>query len=186
MKPKGMVMFHGAGGNKDHRVLKLIEDTVEIPVLRKNFDYRNIGDRRPPPGIPKLVDEVNQACVAFANELGISTSSLLVGGRSMGGRAASMAAASGLNIRGLVLLSYPLHPVKKPEKLRVEHFPNLQKPCLFISGDRDPFGSPTTFAKYLQLIKAPVTMEWLEGQNHDPKKTGLVVEKLQDWILSLR
>ena len=77
MKPKGMVMFHGAGGNKDHRVLKLIEDTVEIPVLRKNFDYRNIGDRRPPPGIPKLVDEVNQACVAFANELGISTLSLI-------------------------------------------------------------------------------------------------------------
>jgi len=186
MKPKGMVLFHGAGGNKDHRVLKLIEDTVEIPVLRKNFDYRNIGDRRPPPRIPKLVDEVNQECVAFAKKLGVSTSSLLVGGRSMGGRAASMAAARGLNIRGLVLLSYPLHPVKKPEKLRVEHFPNIKKPCLFISGDRDPFGSPTTFTKHLQLIEAPVTMEWLEGQNHDPKDTGLVVEKLQDWILSLR
>ena len=104
----------------------------------------------------------------------------------MGGRAASMAASKGLNVRGLVLLSYPLHPVKKPEKLRVEHFSNIKKPCLFISGNRDPFGSPSTFEKYLKLIEGTVTIEWLEGQNHDPKKTAPIVDKLQNWVLSLR
>ncbi len=186
MKPKGMILFHGAGGNKDHRVLREIEEALEIPVLRKNFNYRKLGNRRPPPPILKLVDEVNQECAAYANKLGVTTSSILIGGRSMGGRAASMAASKGLNVRGLVLLSYPLHPVKKPEKLRVEHFSNIKKPCLFISGNRDPFGSPSTFEKYLKLIEGTVTIEWLEGQNHDPKKTAPIVDKLQNWVLSLR
>ena len=67
---------------------------------------------------------------------------LVLGGRSMGGRMCSMAVAEGLPAAGLVLLCYPLHPPGKPENLRVEHFPQLEVPCLFVSGTKDPFGSP--------------------------------------------
>ncbi len=186
MKPKGLVLFHGAGGNKDQRVFTQIEERLQIPVVRKNFAYRDKGKRHPPPRVDKLVDEIKEECILVAKEMGISTSGLLVGGRSMGGRAASIAVASGLAARGLVLLSYPLHPIKKPDNLRVEHFPSIKRPCLFVSGDRDPFGSPEEFKQSLTLIKAPITLEWLVGENHNPKDLDQIVEKLENWIRILR
>ena len=70
----------------------------------------------------------------------------------MGGRMCSMAVAEGLPAIGLILISYPLHPPKKPENLRTEHFDQLDIPCLFISGDKDPFGSKTEFKKHLKKI----------------------------------
>ena len=76
---------------------------------------------------------------------GVKANRLVLGGRSYGGRMCSMAVAEGQPAAGLVLLSYPLHPPGKPENLRTEHFPDLRVPCLFVSGERDPFGSPAEF-----------------------------------------
>ena len=86
-----------------------------------------------------------------------------------------MAVADGMPAAGLVLLSYPLHPPKKPENLRTQHFGAVDVPCLFISGDRDPFGSPEEFS--------PVTTVWLEGEGHDPKKADAeIVDAVSGWL----
>jgi len=112
---------------------------------------------------------VNGGAEAFASDLGTTADRLVLGGRSMGGRMCSMAVAEGLPAAGLVLLSYPLHPPGKPEKLRVEHFSAVNVPTLFVNGDRDPFGTPEEFAAHLGAIVGEVTVHWLEGQGHNPK-----------------
>ena len=86
---------------------------------------------------------------------------------------------------GLVLLSYPLHPPGKPDNLRIEHFPQLDLPCLFVSGEKDPFGSPAEFDEHVAAIPGPVTQVWLPG-GHDPKsKDDEIATTVADWIGSL-
>jgi uncharacterized protein len=100
-----------------------------------------------------------------------------MGGRSMGGRMCSMVAAGvdGLpapaNLRGLVLISYPLHPPGRPEKLRVEHLPAIRVPTLFISGTNDAFGKRDELTEWTATMspKAKVEHVWLEGKGHDLK-----------------
>ena len=98
----------------------------------------------------------------------------------------SMAVAEGLGAAGLVLLSYPLHPAGKPERLRTEHFPQLDLPCLFVSGTRDPFGSRDEFEAHLGAIPGPVTMVWLDGQRHDPKGVDdEIADTVAAWLATL-
>ena len=95
----------------------------------------------------------------------------------------SMAVAAGLPAAGLVLLSYPLHPPGKPERSRVEHFGDLQVPCLFISGSRDPFGTRDEFEDHVATIPGPTTTVWLDGQGHDPKGCDeAIVAATRVWI----
>ncbi len=77
-----------------------------------------------------------------------------------------MAVAEGLPASGLVLVSYPLHPPGRPDNLRTEHFPQLDVPCLFLSGTKDAFASPDELEAATSLIPAPVTHVWLEGGDH--------------------
>lgn len=183
MKPEGLVLFHGAGGDREHRHFLALEDALEIPVRRCNFAYRDIGGRRPPPRADRLVAELHDRVPEIAAELGTSTDRLLLGGRSMGGRMCSMAVADGLPARGLILLSYPLHPPGKPDRLRVDHFPAIRVPCLFVSGDRDPFGAPEEWEPHLGRIGAAVDMAWLPGDGHDPRKNDpLLVDLVARWI----
>jgi predicted alpha/beta-hydrolase family hydrolase len=79
-----------------------------------------------------------------------------------------VASAEGLPAAGLLLLSYPLHPPGKPEKLRVDHFGSVAVPTLFVSGEKDPFGSADEFATHLPKIAGPVRFESIPG-NHSPK-----------------
>ncbi len=124
----------------------------------------------------------------LARELGIEVPGMVIGGRSMGGRVCSMAVARGLEVAGLVLLSYPLHPPGSPDKLRVDHFPDIGVPCLFVSADNDPFGSPSEFADHLGSIPAPVTSVLLEGGRHDPTNRTQVQQILSgvaSWLRAL-
>lgn len=105
---------------------------------------------------------------ALADRLGVGLEEIAFGGRSFGGRACSVAVAEGLPASALVLLSYPLHPPGKPDNLRVEHFGKVAVPTLFVSGERDPFGSPAEFARHVPAIVGPVDVEWVPG-NHSPK-----------------
>ncbi len=183
MKPEGLILFHGAGGNRDHRHFLALEETLDIPVRRVNFAYRDLGARRPPPRAPRLIEELNTVIPEIAEELGTEPRRLLLGGRSMGGRMCSMAVAEGLPAAGLILLSYPLHPPKKPEKLRVEHFPEIRVPCLFVSGDRDPFGAPAEWEPHIPQIRGKATFEWLPGDGHDPKKNDPhLIDTVTRWI----
>jgi len=170
-RPGGLLLAHGAGSDRDHRLSVAMEEALPLPVRRMDFPYRKIGRKGPPDRAPKLIAEVVMEAEAFANDLGVGPGELVLGGRSMGGRMCSMAVADGLPALGLVLLSYPLHPPKKPENLRVDHFPDLELPCIFVNGDRDPFGTPEEMNREIGAIPGAVTMHWLEGQRHDPKPT---------------
>jgi len=98
----------------------------------------------------------------------------------------SMAVAEGMPAAGLVLICYPLHPPDKPENLRVDHFGAIDVPCLFVSGDRDPFGSPEEFAEHLGSIPGPVTTVWLPGKRHDLKGAdGAIVDAVEAWLARL-
>ena len=164
----GLLLFPGAGGNADQHTLVALDAGLGLPVRRMEFAYRREG-RRFPDRAPKLIAEVRSGAEAFAADLGATTAELVLGGRSMGGRMCSMAVAEGLPAAGLVLLSYPLHPPGRPDKLRVEHFGDVNVPALFVNGDRDPFGTPDEFAVHLGAIAGEVTVHWLEGQGHNPK-----------------
>jgi predicted alpha/beta-hydrolase family hydrolase len=111
---------------------------------------------------------IREEVEAFAGELGAGVERLVLGGRSMGGRMCSMVVAEGLPAAGLVLLSYPLHPPGKPERLRVDHFADVRVPTLMVNGDRDPFGSPEEIERETAAVAGPITVHWLVGQGHDP------------------
>jgi predicted alpha/beta-hydrolase family hydrolase len=132
------------------------------------FPYRAEG-RKAPDRAPKLIASVIEEAERYAGDLGCDPAELAFGGRSMGGRICSMAIAEGLRAAAVVLLSYPLHPPGKPERLRIEHFTALAVPSLFVNGDRDPFGTPVELAEHIPAIAGPVEVHWLEEQRHDPK-----------------
>jgi predicted alpha/beta-hydrolase family hydrolase len=168
MAASALLLTHGAGGDRDHRVLIALEEGLDLPVWRMDFPYRREG-RRAPDRAPKLVAALREEVEVAATSLGVDPTRMVLGGRSMGGRICSMAVAEGLPAAGLVLLSYPLHPPGKPEKLRTDHFPDVAVPTLFVNGDRDPFGSPEELAAHVDAIAGPTTVHWLAGQRHDPK-----------------
>jgi len=156
-----------------------------LPVLRMDFPYRKAG-RRAPDRAPVLIRSVVEEAEALAASLGVGTGVLVLGGRSMGGRMCSMAVAEGLPAAGLVLLAYPLHPPGRPEKLRIEHLPQVQVPCLFVSGTRDPFGSPDELARAVELVGGPVTVHLVEGGGHDLKRSDAAVAAVvADWVAGL-
>ena len=182
----GLLLTHGAGGGAEQHTLVALEEGLDVPVRRIEFPYRREG-RRFPDRAPKLIETVRSESEAFASDLGTTTDRLVLGGRSMGGRMCSMAVAEGLPAAGLVLLSYPLHPPGKPDKLRVEHFGAVNVPTLFVNGDRDPFGTPDEFAAHIGAISGEVTVHWLEGQGHNPKHRvdAEIVTTVADFLTSL-
>ena len=168
MEVDGLVLFPGAGSGADHGSLLAIEAAVApLPVSRVDFAYR-IEGRRFPDRAPKLIPEVAAAVGRAAQQWGSDPSRLVIGGRSMGGRMASMALAEGaIEAAGLVLVSYPLHPPKHPDRLRIDHLGGVSVPTLFVSGDRDAFGTPDELKAAHQLVAGPVTAEWIDGGRHE-------------------
>jgi predicted alpha/beta-hydrolase family hydrolase len=186
--PDSLILTPGAGAGRDHRTLIAVEDAVRAhtPIAataRVDFPYRLAGKKAPdkaPVAVAHLVAEAER----LAAEAGTDPSGLVLGGRSYGGRMCSMAVAEGLPAAGLVLLSYPLHPPGKPENLRVEHFPDIEVPVLFVSGEKDPFGKPDEFAEHVAAIPGPVTQVWVAG-GHDPKQDPAVAGAVVEWLLTL-
>ncbi len=155
-------------------------------VERIDFPYRLAG-RRAPDQAPVLIDTVVTSAEALAHSLGVPSRRVALGGRSMGGRMCSMAVAEGLPAAALVLVSYPLHPPGRPEKLRTEHFPALDVPCLFVSGTRDAFGTPDELESATAAIAGAVTHHWIDGADHGLRKRDAQVATIvRDWVTSLR
>lgn len=185
-KPAGIVLFPGAGSSADHpSLLALEENLAPIPVRRVDFPYRRAG-RRAPDRAPVLLACVREEVQAFADELGVKTSRLVIGGRSMGGRMCSMAASDGddpLKVAGLVLISYPLHPPAKPEKLRTEHLPRITVPTLCVSGTKDTFGTPQELRTAFRRVPGDVTWEFVEKKGHDLKNADdVIVDAVRKWL----
>ncbi|HSU14148.1 alpha/beta family hydrolase [Longimicrobium sp.] len=160
------VCAHGAGGNRDDRGMVAMCAALRsrgMGTVRFNFLYREKGSGRPDP-MPRLMETVAAVVARVRDELRPEV--LLTGGRSMGGRAASMLAADGFASDGLLLMAYPLHPAGQPEKLRDAHLPSITIPVLCFNGTRDDLCRRDLMERALQTVKTDWTMHWLEGADH--------------------
>ena len=178
-----LLLAPGAGSDRNHPTSVAVEARVApLPVARMDFPYRKAG-RKAPDRAPVLLDAVREEAAALVASAGIRPARLGLGGRSMGGRMCSMAVADGLPASALVLLSYPLHPPGRPDKLRIEHLPALRVPCLFVSGTKDPFGTPDEIEAHAATIAGSVTFVWVEGAGHEwRRRDDAVAQVVADWL----
>jgi predicted alpha/beta-hydrolase family hydrolase len=175
----GLVLTHGAGSNCQAPLLIALAETFSAAgfvVLRCDLPYRQDRPYGPPgPGDGKRDRAGLKNAVAAVKNLACGR--VFLGGHSYGGRQASMLCAelspqkaaekAPEEVAGLVLLSYPLHPPRKPDQLRTQHFFHLHTPALFIQGTRDPFGSIAEIEQALKLIPAKTKLLTMEGAGHD-------------------
>jgi len=160
------VQAHGAGGSMHDRSTIAAAARLRacgLDVVRFNFLYREKGSSRPDP-MPRL-QECYSTVVASVREQ-FNPQRLLLGGRSMGGRAASMMAADGFACDGLILLAYPLHPPGQPEKMRDAHLPQIRVPVLCLNGTRDDFCRRDLMDAVVARLPKSWTMHWLAEADH--------------------
>jgi predicted alpha/beta-hydrolase family hydrolase len=170
-----LVLAHGAGAAMDSAWLErmcglLAEPSRGIRVARFEFGYmaaRRAGTRKPPPKAETLMSEYR---AAVADVIAVTGTPVAIGGKSMGGRVASMVADelhAAASVNSLVVLGYPFHPPGSPEKLRTAHLVALSTPALFCQGTRDPFGGRDEVSSY--PLSPSIRMLWLEDGEHELK-----------------
>ena len=190
-----ILLAHGAGAAMDSGTMTSLAAALVaagFEVVRFEFAYmaaRRTGGRKPPPRAETLLDEYRAAVAAAP-----PGRPLVIGGKSLGGRVASMVAdelfAAG-RAKGLLCVGYPFHPPGRPERLRTAHLATLSTPALVAQGTRDPFGTPAEVGAY--GLSDRIEMLWLEDGDHDlkPRKTvsgfthadhlRTVAEAARDW-----
>lgn len=167
---RGLVLTHGAGANSQSKLLTSLASAFAdtgFTVLRFDLPFRQQRRYGPPsPGSAATDrDGVRRAITVLRTHV---TGHVYAGGHSYGGRQATMLLAENEGLAaGLLLLSYPLHPPRKPAELRVKHFPQLSTPALFVHGSRDPFGSIAELDAALKLIPARTKLMEVAGAGHD-------------------
>ena len=180
-----MLLAPGAGADRNQSALVAIDSAAAalgVTVARMDFPYRKAG-RKAPDREPVLLAAVASEAADLCARAGIDPGRLVLGGRSMGGRICSMAVADGLPALGLVLISYPLHPPGRPDRLRTAHLDRLKVPCLFVSGTRDAFGSPEELEQATSLIPGPVVHVWVEGKDHGMRGCDAqVAQAVVNWL----
>jgi uncharacterized protein len=178
------VAAHGAGSDMNHRSMLKLSEVLRVrgfDVVRFNFLYREKGGRAPD-RMPKL-QMCMKSVVDKARQYAGSGKKLIIGGRSMGGRVASMLAAEGFGCDGLLLLAYPLHPAGSPEKLRDAHLPRIRVPVLCINGTRDTLCRKDLMTKAIDGLGWQ--MQWLEGKDHSFPVTAEIGELAARWLAAL-
>jgi predicted alpha/beta-hydrolase family hydrolase len=185
--PAGLVLTPGASAGRDHSGLVAIDDAVSatgIVTERVEFPGQTANKRRTdPPAV--CIATVRDAAAALAERLSVAPARIAVGGRSFGGRMCSMAVAEGLPAAALVLVSYPLHPPGRPDRLRTEHFPLLGVPCLFVSGRRDAFATSDELERETAAIAGPVTLRFVDG-DHSLRRSAEEASKIvAAWLAAL-
>ncbi|MGA2100196.1 MAG: alpha/beta fold hydrolase [Candidatus Sulfotelmatobacter sp.] len=165
-----LVLTHGAGANAQAPLLIALAETFSaagLAVLRCDLPFRQTRPFGPPgPGDATRDRAGLKHAVTAMKE--IAPGRIFLGGHSYGGRQASMLCAEEPDlVAGLLLLSYPLHPPRKPEQQRTQHLPDLRTPTLFVHGTRDPFGSIAELEKALKMIPARAKLMPVEGAAHD-------------------
>lgn len=167
-----ILLAHGAGGPMDSPAMAAAAKAlteVGFRVARFEFDYmarrRSASGRKPPPRAETLCPEYIAAIDALK-----ARGPLIIGGKSMGGRIASMIAddlRASHRIVGLLCLGYPFHPIGKPHQLRTAHLAKMKTPALIVQGTRDPFGSREEVATY--VLSKTIEILWLEDGDHNLK-----------------
>jgi len=176
IRPRGavatLVLAHGAGAGMEHPFLAgfcRAMGEAKVATLRFNFPYLERGRRSPDP------ERVLREAWTAAFEAGVKQAvgrPVLAGGKSLGGRIASMCVADGMAADGLVFLGYPLHPPGKPERIRDEHLYRITVPMLFVQGTKDPFATPALLAKVVRKLGDRATLEPVDGGGHSFKVGG--------------
>jgi uncharacterized protein len=172
-----VALAHGAGAAMDSPFMEYFAKRLGehgLRVVRFEFPYmaehRKTGKKKPPDREPML----RASWMTVVERLG--TNGLVIGGKSMGGRIASLI-ADDAQVSGLICLGYPFHPVGKPDRLRVDHLRAIQTPTLIVQGERDPFGNREEVGKY--TLSAAIRLVWLTDGEHSfkPRKSSGVTEE---------
>jgi predicted alpha/beta-hydrolase family hydrolase len=168
---RAVLLAHGAGTDLHSAALVAVADALaeaRIPSLRFNYPYRSAG--RKAPDRPKVLEAATrEAAAELARRAKLPPERLVLGGRSMGGRYCSMVVGADedpVPALGVVLLGYPLHAAGRPDKPRVDHFPNLRVPVLFVSGTRDAMAGREELAAAARAVRGTVTFRWLDSADH--------------------
>jgi predicted alpha/beta-hydrolase family hydrolase len=160
----GMLLAHGAGAGQDHPLVTRLRDGIAAdgyPVLTFNYPYMEAGRRQP--DRPAVLLAAHKAAASwFKSEV---TGHVILAGRSMGGRIASLLVADGERAEALICYSYPLHPPGRFDRLRVEHFSRIHVPMLFFVGGRDAFARPDLVDLHLRPLPG-ATVEVIEAADH--------------------
>jgi hypothetical protein len=184
----GFVLTHGAGSNAAAPLLAALAETFSrsgLTVLRCDLPYRQSRSFGPPGPGDAVRDRAGLRNALAALRKMIS-GRLFLGGHSYGGRQSSMLCAEDpALVSALLLLSYPLHPPRKPEQQRTQHLPDLHTPTLFVEGTRDPFGSIAEIERALKMIPAKTKLMAIDGAGHDLGSKGKATrQELPQEILS--
>jgi hypothetical protein len=165
----GIVLTHGAGSNCDAPLLISLATSFSadgLTVLRCDLPYRQLRPTGPPRNSAEPDQRGLQAAATFLREQ--IPGRVFLGGHSYGGRQATMLAAARPSlVDALLLLSYPLHPPRRPDELRTEHWPRLRTPALFVHGTKDGFGTIEELRSALKLIPARNELLVIEGGGHE-------------------
>ncbi|NIY93650.1 alpha/beta family hydrolase [Vibrio diazotrophicus] len=188
------IFAHGAGADMDHEFMSQVTKGLVdkgIRVVRFNFPYMvkraEDGKRRPPDRAPKLLEAFEQVIAEYASQ------PIVIGGKSMGGRMASMLSENPM-VKGIACLGFPFHPPGKIDKYKGEHLASLEKPCLILQGERDTFGNREECLSF--KFSNQVKIEFIPDGDHSfkPRKSSghtetgniaLAVEHLTQFILDL-
>ncbi|MEO5741397.1 MAG: alpha/beta fold hydrolase [Vicinamibacterales bacterium] len=193
-RPATLVLAHGAGAPQHHPFMVAFARALSergLDVLTFNFLYTK-QKRKVPDRMPQLIACYRAAIDVARAEIESARERLFVGGKSMGGRAATHLAADDATmvLAGIVLLGYPLHPPGQPDRPRDAHLPSVGRPMLFVQGTRDAFGTPSELKPVLSSISPLPTLHHVEGGDHSFKIPGreaktrqaLVYAEIQDAI----
>jgi uncharacterized protein len=168
---RAVLLAHGAGSDMHGAALVAVADALaaaKIPSLRFNYPYRSAGKKAP--DRPKVLEAATrEAAAELAKRSKLAPGRLVLGGRSMGGRYCSMVVAAAeepVAALGLLMLSYPLHAAGRPERPRVEHFPDIRVPTLFVSGTRDSLAGQADLQRAARAVKGRVGFHWIATADH--------------------
>lgn len=171
-----LILAHGAGAPQRHPFMVTFAHALSergLDVLTFNFLYAQ-QKRKVPDRMPQLVACFRAVIDVARRDVPSARERLFIGGKSMGGRAATHVAAEDpeLAIDGIVLLGYPLHPPGRPDQLRDAHLPEVRRPMLFVQGARDTFGTPSELKPILASLTPLPTLHHVEGGDHSFKIAG--------------
>lgn len=168
-----VLLAPGAGGDLDAAGLVALAEVLTelgLPVVRTNLPHHEVG-RRAAPKAERSVAAFAQIAARAREATGLEEPWIL-GGKSYGGRVASLAVAEGLPALGLLFYGYPLHPPGKPDRLRVAHWPRVGVPCLFLQGERDTFCESGLLATQVRKLPRRSTVHRVAGADHSLRITA--------------
>lgn len=194
-----LLLAHGAGASMHHVFLNGVADALArrgVAAARFNFPYMQAG-RRAPDRAPVLERCYRAVADRLRDDPEIAAATLLIGGKSLGGRIATQIAAAGYPCDGAIVLGYPLHPAGKPERVRRAHLPDLRIPLLFLQGTRDSLCNLSDLERELLAVPGAVTVHVVDGADHSfhlPKRMRRSAQSVIDeiaavcsaWIASLK